>query len=64
MNLRTLFELFEYIDCFGTTFTFYSKKSRKLYTKLGGIMTLFSIIFGLIIFIFINLDDFLHKNPN
>ena len=53
-----------YLDCFGTTFSFYTENNRKFYTKLGGILTLLSFIFGLIIFIFINLDDLFHHNPN
>ena len=59
-----MFEILEYIDCYGTTFAFYTNKNRKLYTILGGILTLFSFIFGLIIFAYINLDDLLHNNPN
>ena len=57
-------EILKYIDCFGTKFTFYTEKNRKFYTPLGGILTLLSIIFGVIVFIYINLDDFLHNNPN
>ena len=57
-------EILKYIDCFGTKFTFYAEKNRKLYTPFGGILTLLSIIFGVIVFIYINLDDFLHNNPN
>ena len=64
MSNKIIFEILKYIDCFGTTFTFYTEKSRKFYTALGGILTLFSIISGLLIFIYINLDDFLHNNPN
>ena len=64
MSLKPIFGIIKYFDCFGTTFTFYTEKSRKLYTAFGGILTLFSIIFGLLIFIYINLDEFLHNNPN
>ena len=64
MKLETIFELIKYLDCFGTTFTFYTEKSRKFYTTLGGILTVLSIIFGLLIFIYINLEEFLHNNPN
>jgi len=59
-----LFEIFKYLDCFGAGFNFYSEKNRKLYTPLGGILTLLSCFFGLIVFIFINLENFLHTNPN
>ena len=64
MSFNKMFEILEYIDCYGTTFAFYINKNRKLYTPLGGILTLFSFIFGLIIFAYINLDDLLHNNPN
>ena len=64
MSYNKMLEILEYIDCYGTTFAFYTNKNRKLYTALGGILTLFSFIFGLIIFTHINIDDFLHNNPN
>ena len=61
-NIRN--EILKYIDCFGTKFTFYTEKNRKFYTPLGGILTLLSIIFGVIVFIHINIEDFLQNNPN
>ena len=57
-------EILKYVDCFGTSFSFYTERSRKFYTKLGGILTLLSIIIGLLLFIYINSDDFFHKIPN
>ena len=56
--------ILKYLDCFGTTFSFYTEKSRKFYTVLGGILSILSFIFGLIVFIFINQDDIFHNNPN
>ena len=56
-------EFLKYIDCFGTHFNFYTEKRRKFYTPFGGILSLFSIFFGIIIFIYINLDDFSHNSP-
>jgi hypothetical protein len=56
--------IFKYLDCFGTNFNFYTERNRKFYTPLGGVLTLLSFIFGIIIFIYINIDDFLLKNPN
>ena len=56
-------EILKYVDCFGTKFTFYTEKNRKFYTPFGGILTLLSIIFGVIVFVHINIDDFLHNNP-
>ena len=56
-------EILKYLDSFGTTFSFYTERNRKFYTILGGVLTIFSIIFSLIIFIYINLDDILHNTP-
>ena len=56
-------EILKYLDSFGTRFSFYTERNRKFYTMLGGILTLFSIIFSLVIFIFINLDDIRHNTP-
>ena len=64
MKSNIIAELLKYVDCFGTAFSFYSEKNRKLYTKFGGILTIFSIILGILLLIFINIDDFSQKNPN
>jgi len=64
MKSHIISEILKYVDCFGTTFSFYSEKNRKLYTKFGGILTIFSIILGILLLIFINIDDFCQKNPN
>ena len=64
MNKNLAVEIFKYFDCFGTTFNFYIERDRKLYTSLGGILSILSFIFGILVFIFINLDDLLQKNPN
>ena len=64
MGFVVLREILKYLDLFGTNFNFYTEKNRKFYTSLGGILTLLSIIIGALVFIFINLDDFLHNNPN
>ena len=50
MNYLLLSRVLKYVDFFGTNFNFYTEKNRKLYTPLGGILTLFSIIFGIIIY--------------
>ena len=60
----TFLEILKYVDCFGTSFNFYTEKNRKLYTKIGGLLSIFSIILGAFIFININLDNFSHNNPN
>ena len=64
MNFNTIGEILKYFDFFGTTFNFYTERNRKLYTLFGGILSLLSFFFGLLIFIYINLDDFLHNIPN
>ena len=56
-------EYLKYIDFFGTSFSFYIKRSRKLYTPLGGILTLLAGIFGITLFLYLNMDDFLHNIP-
>ena len=64
MDYDLLSIILKYFDCFGTNFNFYTERNRKFYTPLGGVLTILSIIFGIIIFVYINIDDFLHKNPN
>ena len=64
MKINILWETLKYCDFFGTSFNFYTEKNRKYLTPLGGILTLLSCIFGVIIFIYINLDNFLHNLPN
>ncbi len=58
-----LYEILRYIDCLGTKFNFYTEKSRKFYTPLGGVFSLLAIFFGILVFIFFNIDDFLHTSP-
>ena len=58
-----LSRILKYVDFFGTTFNFYTEKNRKLYTPLGGILTLFSIIICIIIFLLMNLDELRHNSP-
>ena len=63
MNINTIFEGLKFLDCFGTTYSFYTEKNRKFYTAFGGILTLLSIIFGIIVFVHINLDNFSYNTP-
>ena len=63
MRYNLLFDVLKYLDCYGTNFNFYTEKNRKFYTAFGGILTILSIILGILAFIFINLDDFLHNSP-
>ena len=57
------YEILKYLDFFGTSFNFYIEKQRKFYTNLGGILSLLSFFISLIVFIKMNLEEFLHKNP-
>jgi len=63
MNINQIFEGLKFLDCFGTTYSFYTEKNRKFYTAFGGIFTLLSIIFGILVFIYINLDNFSYNIP-
>ena len=58
------YNILKYFDCFGTTFNFYIEKSRKLYTPSGGILTLLSLIIGIILFGYVKVEDFINNNPN
>ena len=58
MDNYIISNILRYLDCFGTTFSFYTEKNRKFYTILGGILTLLSLIVGLFVFIFIFLYKF------
>ena len=61
--LIDIFNILKYLDFYGISFNFYTEGSRKLYTPFGGILSLISIVIGIIIFICINLDDILHNSP-
>ena len=61
--MNSLYELLKNIDSFGVTINFYTERKRKYYTSFGGFLTLLSIILGIIVFIFVDGDDFLHKSP-
>ena len=56
-------ELLKYLDFFGANINFYTERQRKFYTSVGGVFTLISIFFGIIVFIRINHDDFFHNKP-
>ena len=61
--MKIFFESLKYFDCFGITFDFYTEKSRKFYTPFGGLFTILSILGGIIYFICVERDDFLHNTP-
>ena len=57
-------EVLEYLDIFGIKPGFYTEGKSKLYTVLGGILSMTSIIISVIVFIFFSLDDFKRVSPN
>ena len=56
-------EIVKYFDFFGTKYNFYTDGKPKLYTMLGGILSIISIIICLLVFYFITSDDIFRKNP-
>ena len=58
-----LSEIIKYCDLFGTKYNFYTDGKAKLYTILGGILSILSIILCIIIFVIINLDDISRLYP-
>ena len=53
----------KYMDLFGSKFTFYTQENPKLYTPLGGLLSLLCIITSCFIFIYPNLEYFKQKKP-
>ena len=56
-------EAIKYCDFFGTKYNFFTDGKPKLYTILGGILSIISIIICLIVFFIITFDDICRKNP-
>ena len=56
-------EICKYFDSFGTKYNFFTDGKPKLYTTLGGILTIISILLSIIVFICFSLDDFRRKTP-
>ena len=56
-------EAMQYFDFFGTTYNFYTNSKSKLYTILGCILSIISIIHCLLVFFFIISDDIFRKTP-
>ena len=57
-------DFIKYMDLFGTTCKFYINKKPKYWTKYGGIMSIFSILLFISLFLYINLEDFKRQNPH
>jgi hypothetical protein len=56
-------EFLRYLDLFGTKCSFYTEQKLKLYTPLGGILSIASIGCAIFIFIYINLSSFKKEDP-
>ena len=56
-------EFLRYLDFFGTKCSFYTEQKLKLYTPLGGILSIASILMAFLIFIYINISSFRREDP-
>ena len=56
-------QIITYLDMFGTKNSFYTNQKPKLYTFLGGILTLLSLCFCIIIFLYLSVNDFKRTSP-
>jgi hypothetical protein len=57
-------EFLRYLDIFGTKCSFYTDQKLKLYTPLGGILSITSILLGLLVFMHISYSNLKKKMPN
>ena len=56
-------EFLRYLDIFGTKCSFYTEQRLKLYTPLGGILSITSFVAGIFIFIYFNMSSFKREDP-
>ena len=56
-------QILKYFDLFGTKCSFFVEKTPKLYSVIGGILSIMNICFCFLIFLYASLDDFLRMNP-
>ena len=61
--LNSVATIIKYTDLFGTRCTFYSEKMPKLYTVIGGIFSMISILVCILIFLIFSIDDLKRKFP-
>ena len=61
--LNSVATIIKYTDLFGTRCTFYSEKMPKLYTVIGGIFSMISILVCILIFTIFSIDDLKRKFP-
>ena len=57
-------EYLRFFDLYGTKCSFYSDQRLKLYTPLGGIISIISVCTGILIFVLISLSSFKREHPN
>ena len=50
-------QIITYLDMFGTKNSFYTNQKPKLYTLMGGVLTLLSFFICIVIFFNLSLDD-------
>ena len=58
-----IYDTIKYFDVFGTKFSFYTDEKPRLYTLLGGLLSILLIIVCIILFILYGLDDFERNTP-
>ena len=63
MQMKSLSYFLTYIDIYGTKYTFFSNKRPKLYTVTGGILSIISIFFCILIPLIFTIDDLNRKIP-
>ena len=57
-------EFLRYLDFFGTKCSFYTENRLKLYTPLGGLLSIASFVAGIFIFVHINMSSFKREDPS
>ena len=57
-------EFLRYLDIFGTKCSFYTEQKLKLYTPLGGILSITSFVLGILVFMHIAYFNLNKKMPN
>ncbi len=53
----------KHFDLFGTTCKFYIKGQRKYWTRYGGILSIISVLLFILLFFFLNYEDFIREIP-
>ena len=56
-------EILRYLDLFGTKCSFYTEQRLKLYTPLGGILSITSLSLAVFIFTYLNFRSFKREDP-